>query len=253
MIQPDGLLDHARALAGSGPGRPPDADLRRGVSAAYYAVFHDLTDRAARHLIGRMVPMEAALPRTVAAVYASPHECTQDVTQIDFYNPTISSHLRLPGHRTSGGRNLQPSRLLWDDPPDPPAFAHLTRLNQRGDRPVWVVENGLCNRVRNGRSYPRVDGWTRPRYLKEHLAQLVRLVDAGVPVGAYFHWTLADNYEWGSYEPRFGLYGVDRERGLVWSDDDAMGEPAAAAYREIVEGLKAGDRTVLQAPAPRRA
>ncbi len=52
MIQPDGLLDHARALAGSGPGRPPDADLRRGVSAAYYAVFHDLTDRAARHLIG---------------------------------------------------------------------------------------------------------------------------------------------------------------------------------------------------------
>ena len=52
MIQPDGLLDHARALAESGPGRPPDADLRRGVSAAYYAVFHDLTDRAARHLIG---------------------------------------------------------------------------------------------------------------------------------------------------------------------------------------------------------
>lgn len=52
MIQPEALLDHARALAGSGPGRPPDVDLRRGVSAAYYAVFHDLTDRAARHLIG---------------------------------------------------------------------------------------------------------------------------------------------------------------------------------------------------------
>ena len=29
-----------------------DADLRRGVSAAYYALFHDVTDRAARHLIG---------------------------------------------------------------------------------------------------------------------------------------------------------------------------------------------------------
>lgn len=52
MIQPDGLLDHARTLAGSGRGRPPDVDLRRGVSAAYYSVFHDLTDRAARHLIG---------------------------------------------------------------------------------------------------------------------------------------------------------------------------------------------------------
>lgn len=52
MISPDGLLDHARRLAGEGKGRPPDADLRRGVSAAYYAVFHDLTDRAARHIIG---------------------------------------------------------------------------------------------------------------------------------------------------------------------------------------------------------
>lgn len=52
MINPDGLLTHARRLAGQGRGRPPEADLRRGVSAAYYAVFHDLTDRAARHLIG---------------------------------------------------------------------------------------------------------------------------------------------------------------------------------------------------------
>lgn len=52
MIQPDELLAHARSLAGSGPGRPAVVNLRRGVSAAYYAVFHDLTDRAARHLIG---------------------------------------------------------------------------------------------------------------------------------------------------------------------------------------------------------
>lgn len=52
MINPDGLITHARRLAGQGRGRRPEADLRRGVSAAYYAVFHDLTDRAARHLIG---------------------------------------------------------------------------------------------------------------------------------------------------------------------------------------------------------
>ena len=29
-----------------------DVALRRGISAAYYAVFHDLTERAASHLIG---------------------------------------------------------------------------------------------------------------------------------------------------------------------------------------------------------
>ena len=52
MIRPDSLVDHAEQLADAGPGRPRDADVRRGVSAAYYAVFHDLTGRAARHLVG---------------------------------------------------------------------------------------------------------------------------------------------------------------------------------------------------------
>ena len=52
MIRPDDLLDHARALLPSRRGRPKEVDLRRGTSAAYYAVFHHLTDEAARHLIG---------------------------------------------------------------------------------------------------------------------------------------------------------------------------------------------------------
>ena len=58
MIQPDMLLDHARRLAGSDPARTADVDFRRGVSAAYYAVFHDLTDLAARHLIGSSSEVE---------------------------------------------------------------------------------------------------------------------------------------------------------------------------------------------------
>lgn len=58
MIEPDALLAHARRLAGEGRGRPPEVDLRRGVSAAYYAVFHDITARASKHLIGS-APSEA--------------------------------------------------------------------------------------------------------------------------------------------------------------------------------------------------
>ena len=52
MIDPDGLLRHAEQLADTGRGRPTDADLRRGISAAYYAIFHDLTSYAANHLVG---------------------------------------------------------------------------------------------------------------------------------------------------------------------------------------------------------
>lgn len=51
-IDPDGLLRHARALVPTQRGRPSDADLRRGVSAAYYAVFHSVTELVASHLIG---------------------------------------------------------------------------------------------------------------------------------------------------------------------------------------------------------
>ncbi len=93
--------------------------------------------------------------------------------------------------------------------------------------PLWIVENGLCNRVRNGRSYPRPDGWDRPRYLTEHVAAVVDAVASGAPVTAYLHWSLVDNYEWGTYEPRFGIFGIDRARGprgFRWLDTDAMGQ-----------------------------
>jgi beta-glucosidase len=112
-----------------------------------------------------------------------------------------------------------------------------------------VVENGLCNRVRNGRPYNRADGWDRPRYLRENIAAVVEAIDDGVPVTGYWHWSLVDNYEWGSYEPRFGLYGVDRHRGdhgMRWLGTDSMGGDAAGTYRRIISGLRDGDRSVLR-------
>jgi beta-glucosidase/6-phospho-beta-glucosidase/beta-galactosidase len=86
---------------------------------------------------------------------------------------------------------------------------------------------------------------SRPRYLRENLAAVVRAIDAGVPVAAYYHLTLADAYEWGSYQPRFGLFGVERSDGRLWSDLDAMGDDAAGTYRRITDGLRRGDRSVL--------
>lgn len=46
-IEPDKLLDAAERLAPEhpGPGRPPYTAHRRAVSTAYYAVFHDITER----------------------------------------------------------------------------------------------------------------------------------------------------------------------------------------------------------------
>jgi beta-glucosidase len=193
---------------------------------------------------------EGALASAIEALYASPHELALDAVAIDYYDPVASNHLRLPGHATAGGRSMEPGREIWDEIVNPAGLPAYVRANLALDRPgsaleLWVVENGLCNRVRNGRSFDRSDGWDRPRYIRENIAAVVQTLDAGLPVTAYLHWSLVDNYEWGSYEPRFGIHGVDRERNLRVLDTDSMGRDAAGAYKRVIHGLKAGDRSVL--------
>jgi len=185
----------------------------------------------------------------IDAVWGSPHECTLDVVGIDYYDPVFASHARLPGRATAGGTAWRPASDLWDDRVVPGGLGEYSRANVVPGLDLWVVEQGLCNRVRRGRSFPRLDGWDRGRCLRETLGALVDALDAGVPMGAYYHWSLMDNYEWGSYEPRFGIHGIDRERGLEILDTDSMGSDAAGAYRRIIEGLRAGDRSVLVEPS----
>ena len=111
-----------------------------------------------------------------------------------------------------------------------------------------MAENGLATRTRLGRFYPRRDGWDRARFLRAHLAALVEAAEAGVPVAGYLHWTLVDCYEWGSFEPRFGIFGMDRDRGrsaATWLDTDAAGADTAGLLRRLLSGLAEGDRSVL--------
>jgi len=88
----------------------------------------------------------------------------------------------------------------------------------------------------------------RPRYVREHLGAVADAVADGVPVTAYLHWSLVDNYEWGTYEPRFGLFGMDRtDPGCArWLETDARGDDAAGEFARVVAGLRAGDRSVLE-------
>ena len=200
---------------------------------------------------------EGVLRPAVEAVYSSSWDRTLDVLGIDYYDPVARNHIRLPGHRSAGGRAWQPNSDLWDDVVYPAGLTEYSRANLALSREaltdgrpleLWVVENGLCNRVRNGRSYERIDGWDRPRYLRENLAAVIAGLDEGLRIGAYLHWSLTDNYEWGSYQPRFGIHGVDRERGAKILAADSMGRDSAGAYRRLIEGLRSGDRSVLEAP-----
>lgn len=75
-------------------------------------------------------------------------------------------------------------------------------LYKKYGTPVWITENGTCDR----------DDAFRAQYIYDHLSQISKLCAEGVPVERYYHWTFMDNFEWLEGESaRFGLIHVDFE------------------------------------------
>ena len=66
------------------------------------------------------------------------------------------------------------------------------------------------------------------------MTELARVMAGGADVLGYLHWSLLDNYEWGSYTPRFGLYTVNvlADRTLRRIPTDAV-----AVYRRITASV----------------
>jgi len=196
----------------------------------------------------RTMARRPAPRRVLEAVYASPHESTLGAVGFDWYDPVASHALRVPGHAgIDGRRDWSVGRAIWDVPPHAEGLTSWCHAESvlHPDLALWVVENGMATKG----GAPRADGWDRPRYLREHLGAIVRAIDDGIAVSGYLHWSLMDNYEWGTYEPRLGIFSTERdESGVHWSDTDAQGNDAAGAFSHIVRGLMAGDRSVLEGP-----
>ncbi|MCG7286544.1 family 1 glycosylhydrolase [Cellulomonas sp. ACRRI] len=84
----------------------------------------------------------------------------------------------------------------------PAALGHALRHTRdvTGGVPMLVTENGIATD----------DDDRRVAYTTGALAGLAAAVEDGCDVRGYLHWSLLDNYEWGSYRPTFGLVAVDR-------------------------------------------
>jgi beta-glucosidase len=87
------------------------------------------------------------------------------------------------------------------------------------DKPVYITENGVSAK----------DDRFRIAYMALHYAAFKQAIDHGVDLRGLFHWSLMDNYEWGSYLPTFGLVACDRKTF------QRTPKPSAAFYRDIIE------------------
>lgn len=94
---------------------------------------------------------------------------------------------------------LSPNQFIANEPE---GFFEALKWGYRRGVPLIVTENGVED---PGDSL-------RPRYLIQHIHQMWRAVNFNYRIKGYFHWTLADNFEWdrGWTQP-FGLWELDAE------------------------------------------
>ncbi|NUO96548.1 MAG: family 1 glycosylhydrolase [Nonomuraea sp.] len=89
----------------------------------------------------------------------------------------------------------------WEFYPDAAGNAVRYTARRLPGVPILVTENGIATS----------DDDERVEYTRGALAGVHAAIADGADVRGYLHWSLLDNYEWGSWAPTFGLVSVDRE------------------------------------------
>lgn len=104
--------------------------------------------------------------------------------------PTLFGCPPIKGERSDLGSEIVPDGIR----------RAILDLWERYRLPIVITENGVAT----------LDDDLRSRHLVAHLKAVHQAIRAGARVEGYFYWSLMDNWEWGSFAPRFGLYRVDR-------------------------------------------
>jgi len=198
-------------------------------------------------LFGRGYPADMLAVYAEAAPQVEPGDLDVIGAPIDFlgvnyYSRHVVAHA--PGEGPLHCRFVLPqgseyTGFEWEVYPDG-LQETLTRVaREYAPRALHVTENGA--------TYPdvvtpdgRIEDEERRRFLERHLMAARSAVQAGVPLGGYFCWSLLDNFEWAEgYDKRFGLTHVDfdtQERRLK-----ASGEWYRAFLGGERPGMPSGD------------
>ena len=212
------------ALAGRAIHKIADFIVGRAVTADTFAFFFDTVKRAKR---------KSAL----------------DYLGLDYYDPFLSHIFRPPAFgdlefpRGSLHSHLMDglSSKWWDWhilPGGLHAFcAHYSRAFP--GKGILIAENGMALRCKadNKISGARRDKVTRSEFLFAHMREVRKILDDGIPLHGYLHWSLTDNYEWGSFTPRFGLFRVDYADGLRRHAEDHLGDNPSKTFSRLIREL----------------
>lgn len=141
-----------------------------------------------------------------------------DIIAVDYYFSDLINGVKALTDQANWNWSPEPAGLYR-------ALKHLSK--KYPTKPILIAEIGMA--TQDGQA--RKDGVTREGALRDTVYWTQRARADGVNVIGYMVWTLTDNFEWGSYTPRFGLYTVN-----ALTDPTLKRIPTAAvpAYKEII-------------------
>jgi len=123
---------------------------------------------------------------------------------LDFIGLSYYSHAFMQNFKTT----LSPHEFLTDNPNYTIYPEGLYRAIQEIshalakplDIPIYIAENGIAT----------TDDTIRDLFLRRYLYVINKAIKDGYDIQGYIHWSLLDNYEWGTYDKKFGIWAVDR-------------------------------------------
>jgi len=220
-----------------------DAEIARCPDVEPAPAINRRLEEFATNMVSKYVTLDRLAP-AVDAIYSSPEPEKLDYLAVDFYDPFPRNLIRWPDMQDIREGRFGVNSEHWEWVLNPRAMYHFLKaetINADGI-PLCIAENGMSHRVHDGNVSERRDCATRDVFLQSFIYEAMRAMKDGVPLFGYFYWSMVDNYEWGSYEPRFGLFAMDRSRKPARRMAiDVWGTNAGGAYSSIIGALESGD------------
>ncbi|MFZ5353878.1 MAG: glycoside hydrolase family 1 protein [Bacillota bacterium] len=121
---------------------------------------------------------------------------------INYYTRDIVSFAMNPGMmfaKLEFKKDSPKNDLGWEIYPEG-LYRLCKHYYERFGAPIYITENGTCDNKDEFRT----------EYIYNHVFQIKKLIDDGIDVQRYYHWTLLDNFEWiEGLSARFGVIEVN--------------------------------------------